>query len=97
MSTPKEAERCIKEFSGTELKGKKITVELVSHVILMFGHVTTSAPPPSSQNLSHLLTSQLLPRQTQTQSLKVGVINQEVGVVLVAIKSSRQVAPRSQS
>jgi RNA recognition motif-containing protein len=30
MATPKEAQRCIEELSGTELKGKKITVELVS-------------------------------------------------------------------
>lgn len=30
MATPEEAQRCIEELSGTELKGKKITVELVS-------------------------------------------------------------------
>lgn len=30
MATPKEAQRCIDELNGTELKGKKITVELVS-------------------------------------------------------------------
>ncbi len=37
METPEEAERCIRELSGTELKGKKITVELVRHVTC---HVT---------------------------------------------------------
>lgn len=30
MAKPEEAELCIKELNGTELKGRKITVEVVS-------------------------------------------------------------------
>lgn len=30
MAKVNEAERCIKELNGTELKGRKITVEVVS-------------------------------------------------------------------
>ena len=30
MATPEQAQRCIKELSGMELKGNKITVEVVS-------------------------------------------------------------------
>ena len=42
METPEEAERCIRELSGTELKGKKITVELVGHVT--WGEVKITSP-----------------------------------------------------
>ncbi len=34
MATAEEAKRCIQELNGTELKGKKITVELVSLVVM---------------------------------------------------------------
>ncbi len=33
VSTPEEAQTCINELNGTELKGKKITVELVRWLI----------------------------------------------------------------
>ncbi len=50
MATVEEAQQCIKELGGTELKGKKITVELVGEGGEEFDHPTDvlSFPLPLS-------------------------------------------------